>query len=110
MKQKLIALSKEKGFKSEQILFDSIDGLTDKRYYLWMCELKLWLLEGSDLFCSGDPVNHLEEFRAAVEYDNLLDLTTVYDSITTEKGVELFDKYTLALEKALYEGLKLTEK
>lgn len=105
MKQKLIALSKEKGFKSKRILFDG-DGsaMSEASYNLWMFDLRLWLLE-SGLDCFGSAGSHLKEWMAYVDHDTILGFTTIYSDST-----EFFESLPLALEKALYEGLKLTEK
>ena len=110
MKNKLIALSKEKGFKSKIILFDDYKSLIDTKYYLWLCELKMWMITENGLFCSGNPVTHLQEFQACIEQDNLLHFVTVYDSLSIDNGVTTYDTLPQALEKALFEGLKLTQK
>lgn len=105
MKQKLIALSKEKGFKSEIILFDG-DGstLSDKKYFLWLCELKLWMCTTNGMDCFASAGSNLKEWHSYVDYDSLLDFKTVYSD------KQDYDSLPKALEKALYEGLKLTEK
>jgi len=112
MKNKLIALSKEKGFKSKIIQFDDYKSMSDDKYYLWLCELKMWLMRECGLFCYGNPVSHLQEFQAAVERDDLINFNTVYDSIVDSDNEEtrLFKSLPIALEKALLEGLKLTDK
>ncbi len=102
---RLITLSKEKGFKSKIILFDG-DGSTmsDTKYYLWMQELRLWLLE-SGLDCFGTAGTHLKEWMSYVDHDTILNFETVYSDSN-----KFYDTLPLALEKALTEGLKLTEK
>lgn len=110
MKNKLIALSKEKGFKSKIILFDNADSLSEDKYYLWLCELKMWIMRECGLFCSANPLTHLQEFQAAIEQDNLLHFVTVYDSLSIDNNVTTYESLPQALEVALTEGLKLTEK
>ena len=107
MKQKLIALSKEKGFKSEIILFDG-DGstLSDKKYYLWLCELKLWMVEFNGIECIAQSIEHLREWKAIVDHDSITSFVTVYES----ESDEYYDSLPQALEVALIEGLKLTKK
>ncbi len=105
MKKKLIALSKERGFKAEQMLFDSVDGLSDKRYYLWMCELQLWMIEVNGLLCEGLAGEHLRDWYASVDYDKILSFETLYAD-----NLQSYSSLPLALEKALFEGLNLTEK
>ncbi len=104
MKNKLINISKEKGFKSKIV--------EPKDYELWLFELRGWLKREAGLYASANPVNHLKEWQAAVEYDDLINFKSVYDSIT-DAGSEkerLFKEEHQALEIALYEALKLTKK
>ncbi len=110
MKQKLIALSKEKGFKSKIILFDDYKSMSEAKYYLWLCELSMWMITQNGLFCSGSPVTHMQEFQASVERDDLLKFVTIYDSLSIDNDVTMYNTLPQALEVALYEGLKLTKK
>ena len=54
MKEKLISLAKEKGFVSN-IIGKSVESVYSKKdfYYLWMCELKKWLIKNYNInvFC-----------------------------------------------------------
>ena len=110
MKNKLIALSKEKGFKSKIILFDDYKSLSDTKYYLWLCELKMWMYTGSGVLCMADMEGHLKEWHCWVDIDDLSNVKTVYASIGHKKDPNNYPSEPQALEVALYEGLKLTEK
>lgn len=103
MRKELISLSKELGFKPEQILFNDYKQLSDKRYYLWLCELRLWMIENNGLDCFGQAGTHLKEWQAYVDYDTITDFETIYSDPKT------YPSLPLALEKALFEGLKLTK-
>lgn len=104
-KNKLIALSKEIGFKSKIILFDSPDTLSDTKYYLWMCEFKLWMIEVNGLDCFASAGGHLKHWIAYVDHDTILDFKTVY-----VKDEESYESLPQALEMALYQGAKLLKK
>ena len=106
MKNKLIALSKEKGFKSKIILFDSADTLSDTKYYLWMCEFKLWMIEVNGLDCYAFAGGHLKDWYANVDHDTIIDFTTVY----TRTDNHHYESLPQALEVAQYEGAKLLKK
>ena len=103
MKEKLIELSKEKGFESkiykELIKIGIWIKLSNNHaYYLWMCELQKWLRENHNIHIFIHYNTLTERFR--IEY-----ITHINKEIENEYPE--FNTYEQALGKGLYEGLKL---
>ena len=102
MKEKLIKLATEKGFKSELLQRDLSD---DNYYYLWCCLLQKWLREkhcfiiditGDFIYCED---SHINVFSGTYDVE-----------IFTKEGFEpiYYNKsYKEAQEKALLKCLQI---
>lgn len=112
MKEQLISLSEEKGFKSNILAFNlKLLISTDKNeinrlyYYLWMCEIQKWLREKHNFItwieCAyHDGFNYIPNYKYKIldffdnnEWDLLFHIN--------------YDTYEDALEFLLFEALKL---
>lgn len=99
MKEDLIKLANEKGFSAKYTT------TRDKFYYLWMCELKIWLLDKQAIFVHPDFFIENETIYWDFE---IVELTS--QPILLLQDDNAFDEYRQALEKGLYEALKLIQK
>ena len=115
MKEQLIKLAKEKGFDEwlEIPYQDDNDGWTyyyephndDRCYYLWMCELQKWLRDKHFLHIYVVPYGENEGWILANIRNLKLDL--LVDKKDIEARMHSFNTYEQALEKGLFESLKL---
>ena len=96
MKEELIKISKEKGFKADIMLpYDN--------YYLWLCSLEKWFRDVHDIFIelfvdayAGDYWYFIKKFNKNSETAGLNKLSSTN-----------FDTCEQALEKGLQQALKL---
>jgi hypothetical protein len=107
MKEKLIELSEKLGFQTKLYQPDVIH-VDDDYYYLWMCELQKWLRNEDKLFISidffhdGVGVNKegmFWDYQIAKEIEN-----TCFEVVNGEESYKTYEK---ALEKGLFEALKI---
>jgi hypothetical protein len=101
MKEQLIELSEEKGFKSKlsnllHVFNAEIAEETTLIRYLWLCELQKWLRGEYNIHVWVEPFKDVDEIVFILR-------VLGYKA----KGSQIFHGYTVALEHGLYEALKL---
>ena len=101
MNKELIALAKEEPFEftgwlSKELIHNSHEPL---RYYFWLCELQLWLLNnyGLSVEVHGNSVDEL--YAIKIHYVGVVKVSSGTSPI--------YDTYVDALEEALLDALKL---
>lgn len=100
MKEEIIKKSKSLGFISK--VFSEAEITSELDYYLWMCELQKWLREKHNIDVYVVPNGSRNKSINENLYHPILWLKDEYQSeLHYEK------KYELALEKVLFEALKL---
>jgi len=101
MKEQLISLAKQRGFKSDHI---DMDFFIEKKgeifeywFYLWMCELQKFLREKKDIDVIVTPEYNSDGYSYYL-YKNKEEMFSVHSSRNV---------YESELEKALIDGLNL---
>ena len=102
MKEKIIKFAKEKEFVSE-IIGKSVHSKHSSKdfYYLWLCEVQKWLREKCGYHIMIDiTINSYWYFQ-------IFSLNSKRNAEVTGYNEFLFKDYKEALQKGVYEGLKL---
>ena len=117
MKNQLIELAKEKGFKP--VLFEYIiDTLVSEEttlkdsnylYYLWLCELQKWLINEYDIFVGYESFNNdYSKFKGQVVFCPLVEKLEHGRLLIHSKNYkQSSDDFEQALQAGLLEALKL---
>lgn len=106
MKDELMKLSHDKGFRSIEIREDDIYGYI--YYYRWLCELQQWLIKKHHVLVLALPIkNGATKLNLKYEYgiyhrlDDLEDYTSSFYEHNT-----YYNEYEKALENGLKEALQ----
>lgn len=98
MKEQIIKLSEEKGFKS--LHFDvELTNHTELIYYLWLCELQKWLRGKHNIHVEVNSWSNSDGFEYSGKYQNKHYCSWV---VVTNS----WETYEQALEPILIKGLK----
>jgi len=97
MKEELMLLSRQLGFKSK----DNLIKVDDSYYYLWMCELQEWLREVHHLHL--DAWYNFLTFKWKIDGVINLETNENFDFLDNKE----YDIYKTALEHGLQRILKL---
>ena len=101
MKEELIKLSEEKGFKSELLK----TCCADEWFHLWCCDLQKWLREEHNLTIIPDKCDNKGNWEVIIE--SIILSPNHKWQLEPEAS---FKTYELALDRGLIEALKLIKK